>query len=83
MTFEATADLEAACRGADIITAATAAEAPLVLGAWLRPGQHLDLVGGYKPEMREADTEAFERTRVFVGPRGRPPSASAETSWNR
>ena len=69
VTFETTTDLEAACRGADIVTAATAAEAPLVLGDWLRPGQHLDLVGGYKPEMREADTEAFVRARVFVDAR--------------
>ena len=69
VAFEATTDIEAACRGADIITAATAAEAPLVLGEWLEPGQHLDLVGGYKPEMREADTEAFVRARVFVDAR--------------
>ena len=69
VTFEATSDIEAACRGADIITTATAAEAPLVRGEWLRPGQHLDLVGGYKPEMREADTEAFVRARVFVDAR--------------
>ena len=69
VAFEATTDIEAACRGADIVTTATAAEAPLVLGAWLRPGQHLDLVGGYKPEMREADAEAFERARVFVDAR--------------
>ena len=69
VAFEATPDIEAACRGAGIISAATAAEAPLVLGEWLQPGQHLDLVGGYKPEMREADTEAFERARVFVDAR--------------
>ena len=69
VTFQASTDIEAACRDADIITAATAAEAPLVLGAWLRPGQHLDLVGGYKPEMREADSDAFERARVFVDAR--------------
>ena len=69
VTFEATSDIEAACRGADIITTATAAEAPLVRGEWLRPGQHLDLVGGYKPEMRETDTEAFVRARVFVDAR--------------
>ena len=69
VTFEATNDIETACRDADIISTATAAEAPLVLGDWLRPGQHLDLVGGYKPEMREADTEAFERARVFVDAR--------------
>ena len=69
VTFEATNEIEVACRDADIISTATAAEAPLVLGDWLRPGQHLDLVGGYKPEMREADTEAFERARVFVDAR--------------
>ena len=69
VVFEATTDIEAACRGADVITAATAAEAPLVRGEWLRPGQHLDLVGGYKPEMREADTESFARARVFVDAR--------------
>ena len=69
VAFDATTDIESACRGADIISTATAAEAPLVLGDWLRPGQHLDLVGGYKPEMREADTEAFERARVFVDAR--------------
>ena len=69
MTFRATTDIEAACRGADVITTATAAEAPLVLGDRLRPGQHLDLVGGYKPGMREADTVAFERARVFVDAR--------------
>ena len=69
VAFDASTDIESACRGADIISTATAAEAPLVLGDWLRPGQHLDLVGGYKPEMREADTEAFERARVFVDAR--------------
>ena len=69
VTFTATDDIETACRGADIISAATAAEAPLVFGAWLQPGQHVDLVGGYKPEMREADTETFERARVFVDAR--------------
>ncbi len=69
VTFETAPDLEAACRGADVITAATAAETPLVRGEWLRPGQHLDLVGGYKPGMREADTEVFVRARVFVDAR--------------
>ena len=42
---------------------------PLVLGAWLRPGAHLDLVGGYKPEMIETDVEALRRSRVFVDAR--------------
>ena len=59
-------DLASACAEADIITCATLAEAPLVHGAWLRPGTHLDLVGGFKPSMREADDEAVRRARVYV-----------------
>ena len=41
-----TTDLEAAVRGADIVSSATLATEPLIHGAWLQPGQHLDLVGG-------------------------------------
>lgn len=59
-------DLASACAEADIITCATLAEAPLVRGAWLRPGTHLDLVGGFKPSMRETDDEAVGRARVYV-----------------
>jgi ornithine cyclodeaminase len=62
-------DLEAAVRGADIVSCATLARAPLVRGAWLKPGAHLDLVGGFTPEMREADDEAVRRARVFVDTR--------------
>jgi ornithine cyclodeaminase/alanine dehydrogenase-like protein (mu-crystallin family) len=35
-------------------------------GAWLRPGQHLDLVGAFRADMREADDEALRRARIFV-----------------
>lgn len=59
-------DLASACAEADIVTCATLAEAPLVRGAWLRPGTHLDLVGGFKPSMREADDAAVQRARVYV-----------------
>lgn len=59
-------DLEAAVKDADIISCATLASDPLVRGAWLRPGQHLDLVGTYTPQMREADTEAIKRASLFV-----------------
>ena len=62
----AAADLEGAVRGADIVCCATLSASPLVRGAWLRPGAHLDLVGGFTPEMREADDEAVRRGRVFV-----------------
>ena len=59
-------DLEAAVAGADVICCATMASAPVVKGAWLRPGQHLDLIGAYRPDMREVDDEAMARARVFV-----------------
>jgi ornithine cyclodeaminase len=64
-----TDDLEAAARGADIISCATGATAPLIRGAWLEPGTHLDLVGGFTPEMREADDEACRRARIHVDSR--------------
>jgi ornithine cyclodeaminase len=63
---EASADLEAAVRAADVISAATLSSEPLVRGAWLRPGTHVDLVGAYTPTMREADDEAMRRARVHV-----------------
>jgi ornithine cyclodeaminase/alanine dehydrogenase-like protein (mu-crystallin family) len=63
---EATADLEAAVRRAQIVTAATRSHAPLIQGAWLQPGTHLDLVGSYTPDTREADDLAARRSRIFV-----------------
>ena len=51
LSVEAAADLEAAVRWADIVSCATLSRQPLVLGAWLKPGQHLDLVGAFTPQM--------------------------------
>ena len=62
-------DLRAAVEGADIICTATMAQAPVIFGDWLRPGQHLDLIGAYTPAMREVDDEAMRRARVFVDAR--------------
>ena len=59
-------DLEAAVSAADIITSATMSTEPLIKGAWLRAGQHVDLIGAYRPDMREVDDEALQRARVFV-----------------
>jgi len=66
--FDAAAvdDLQAAVGRADIVSCATLATAPLVYGVWLRPGTHLDLIGGFRPDMREADDEAVRRARVFI-----------------
>jgi len=64
-----TTDLEAAVRGAHIVSCATLATEPLIHGDWLQPGQHLDLVGGFRPDMREADDACIRRARVFVDTR--------------
>ena len=63
---QAVDDLELAVREADIVSCATTATAPVVHGAWLQPGCHLDLVGGFRRSMREADDAAVARSRVYV-----------------
>ncbi|MAY87740.1 MAG: ornithine cyclodeaminase [Pseudooceanicola sp.] len=59
-------DLETAVRAADIIVSATMATQPLIRGEWLRPGQHLNLIGAYRPDMRETDDTALQQARIFV-----------------
>jgi len=61
--------LETAVRGAEIIATATMTKTPLIKGEWLQPGTHLDLIGAYTPDMREADSNCFSRARVFVDAR--------------
>ena len=62
-------DLETAVKQADVICSATMATTPLIKGDWLQPGQHLDLIGAYKPGMREVDDTAMARARLFVDSR--------------
>lgn len=62
----AVADLEPATRSADVISCATLSAEPIIRGEWLRPGAHLDLVGGFTPRMRETDDTAIRRASVFV-----------------
>ncbi|NKK66561.1 ornithine cyclodeaminase family protein [Rhizobium leguminosarum bv. viciae] len=69
LNAEAVADAEAAARTADIISCATLSSAPLISGEWLKPGAHLDLVGAFKPSMRESDDEAIRRASVYVDTR--------------
>ncbi|WP_372886290.1 ornithine cyclodeaminase family protein [Shimia sp.] len=59
-------DLEAAVGAADIVTSATMSTEPTLRGDWFRPGQHIDLIGAYRPDMREADDAALRRSRIFV-----------------
>jgi ornithine cyclodeaminase/alanine dehydrogenase-like protein (mu-crystallin family) len=66
VSLRATEDLEEAVRKADLVACATLSTTPLVEGAWLKSGAHLDLVGAFKPGMREADHEALQRASVWV-----------------
>lgn len=63
---QASTSLEAAVPQADIVSCATMATTPLVQGAWLREGTHLDLMGAFTPTMCEADAVAVQRARVCI-----------------
>ncbi len=70
IAFKIATSLQGAIEQADIVSAATASTAPLVRGEWLKSGAHLDLVGGYRPDMREADDNAAHRAaRLYVDAR--------------
>ncbi len=66
LTATVCTDLRQGVVEAGAISCATLAATPLIEGAWLRPGQHLDLIGGFTPAMRECDGQALGRARVFV-----------------
>jgi alanine dehydrogenase len=59
-------DLERAVRSADVISVATLAEQPLIQGAWLKPTCHLDLIGSFRPSMREADDECLRAACIVI-----------------
>ncbi|MCP4066107.1 MAG: ornithine cyclodeaminase family protein [Gammaproteobacteria bacterium] len=63
---QAVTDLETAVPEADIISCATLSTEPLIQGEWLKPGSHLDLVGAFRPTMRETDSQCLARSEVFV-----------------
>lgn len=63
---EIATDLQKAVTQADIVTSATMTTEPLLQGAWFREGQHIDLIGAYRPDMREVDDAALTRARIFV-----------------
>ncbi len=66
LMVDVAANLEDAVRAADIVSCATTSRKPLVSGAWLTPGTHVDLVGGFTRDMREADDHAVARSRIAV-----------------
>lgn len=63
------ADLSVAVGQADIIATCTMSACPVLNGEWLRPGQHLDMIGAYREDMREGDDAVILRSRIFVDSR--------------
>jgi ornithine cyclodeaminase len=63
---EVVTDLAAAVGHADIVSCATLAREPVVRGAWLRDGTHVDLIGSFRPTMHEVDDVAVARAQIFV-----------------
>ena len=79
MKVDWTEDLEGAVRGADIISCATAAAEPLIQGQWLHEGQHLDLIGAFRPTLRDTDDVAIRRAFVFVN--SRKDAFTEDSNW--
>ncbi|RYF81882.1 MAG: ornithine cyclodeaminase family protein [Comamonadaceae bacterium] len=76
LDVEVASDLESAVRQADIVSCATLATQPLVRGDWLAPGSHLDLIGSFTPQMKEADAACFTPDRrVFIDTEEAPTKA--------
>ena len=75
LKIQAVNNIEMVIQHANIISCATLSKTPLIQGKWLSPGQHIDLVGSYLPDTREADDEVILRTNVFVD----TPSATHES----
>lgn len=68
--FNIATDLPAALREADIVTSATLTTEPIIHGGDLPDGIHVDLVGGFRPDMREADDDVIKLvSSVFVDTR--------------
>lgn len=67
--IEVVTDLPRAVESADIVSTATMATDPFLKGEWLRPGTHVDLIGAYRPDMREADDVVLTRGELFVDSR--------------
>jgi ornithine cyclodeaminase len=69
LPVRAVANLEEAIARADIVSSATLSNEPLIRGAWLKPGAHVDCIGAFKPSMRETDDEVIRRASLFCDTR--------------
>lgn len=66
---EVAPDLETAVRMVDIVTSATMVTEPILNGEWFQPGQHIDIIGAYRPDMREVNDAAITRSSIHVDSR--------------
>lgn len=57
---------EAAVKGADLVCTTTSSREPVLQGAWLAAGAHVNAVGACFPNAREVDTEAVRRARLYT-----------------
>lgn len=64
--IRATASAEEAVRGADVVVVATTSQTPVLSGAWLAPGAHINAVGAPRPTWRELDDEALGKAKLYV-----------------
>ena len=69
INFSVVEDREAACGEADIVVAATGSAEPVVLGDWIQPGTHIDLIGNHHATKRECDTALITKSTVYADSR--------------
>jgi ornithine cyclodeaminase/alanine dehydrogenase-like protein (mu-crystallin family) len=67
--IRASGSAEEAVRGADVVVVATSARTPVLQGAWLSPGAHVNAVGAVRPDWRELDDDTIRRARLYVDSR--------------
>ena len=59
-------DLPEALSNADIVSSSTMSTSPFIKGEWIKAGTHVDLIGAYRPDMREADDSLLVKSRIFI-----------------
>jgi len=69
INVESVEDLAPAAARADIVATATMSVEPALKGKWVTPGTHVDLIGAFRPDMREADDELIRKAEIFVDSR--------------
>ncbi len=62
-------NIESAVQNSQLVSCATMTVEPIICGDWLQPGTHVDLVGAFRPDMREADDKTIRKSKVFVDSR--------------